>query len=89
MADFDTKLSVSGVNSPFGISTDVSLRDVIAAESGDAAECLWGDGTFRAPTGGGGGSSVQIGGYTIFVDTDGSLKIKAPDGSVTPLVIKT
>jgi hypothetical protein len=36
-----------------------------------------------------GGGPLTIGGYTIFVDTDGSLKIKAPDATLVTLVVKT
>jgi hypothetical protein len=31
---------------------------------------------------------VKVGDYLLFQDADGSLKIKAPDNTVTPLIIK-
>ena len=34
-------------------------------------------------------SSLTIGGYTFFVDSHGSLVIRAPDGTLIPLVINT
>lgn len=34
-------------------------------------------------------TSVSIGSYQIFVDEDGSLKIRAADGTLATLVVKT
>jgi hypothetical protein len=55
---------------------------------------IWWDGTQWVTAAGGSnvfttlfiGGGIGIG-YELFVDTDGSLKIKAPDGSLTTLVV--
>ena len=36
-----------------------------------------------------GPSAVLVGGYAIFEDIDGNLQIRAPDGSIIPLVRHT
>jgi len=43
----------------------------------------------QAEVDGGSGQEVRIGRYALFVDVDGSLKVRAPNGTLVTLVVKT
>jgi hypothetical protein len=86
MVDADAQLMVRSAQG------SASLKDIIqnSLGGGDGTKFLAGDGTLRTPpSGGNAGDTVQIGGYTIFVDGAGSLQIRTPDGTLVPLVQKT